>query len=161
MVQQPKSQLDDCYFRNAGLALITRDDFIVFVVDSSSRLNFPSGKRETHEKSLDCAIRETEEELGIQRNQQVLKEFHNGLHTNWFTFVKKHRNSSQTAIYVYRHTKSSNWFIENFRPNSECSAIFVMSIPDFISNVEQKPDYFRFPESMTQFVAQLKQHMRI
>lgn len=160
MVQQPKSQFDDRYVRNAGLALITHDKFIVLVVDSSSKLNFPSGKREIHEKSLDCAIRETDEELGIQRNPQVLKVFHSGLHTNLWKFVKTHRNLSQTAIYVYRHTESSKWFIENFRRNSECSAIVVMSIQDFIRDVEQRPDYFRFPESMTQFVAQFK-HMRI
>ena len=156
MVQQPKSYLDESCVRNAGLALITSNKSIILVREKNRKLNFPSGMREKNEPSLGCAIRETGEELGIRTNQQVLNVFHSGLHTNQWTFVKQHRNSSQTAIYVFLHEQSDDWFNSNFRPNSECSAIVMMSIPDFIRNVEQSPHIFRFPESMMQFVAQLK-----
>lgn len=156
MVQQPKSYLDESCVRNAGLALITSDNSIILVREKNRKLNFPSGMREKNESSLGCAIREAEEELGIRTNQQVSNVFNSGLHTNQWTFVKQHRNLSQTAIYVFLHEQSSDWFNSNFRPNSECSAIVMMSIPDFIRNVEQSTYIFRFPESMMQFVAQLK-----
>lgn len=156
MVQQPKSDLDKSCVRNAGLALITSDNSIILVREKNGKLNFPSGTRKENEPSLDCAIREAEEELGIRTNQQVLNMFHRGLHTNQWKFVKRHRNLSQTEIYVFLHEQSSDWFNSNFRPNSECSAIIMMLIPEFIRNVEQSPHIFRFPESMRQFVAQLK-----
>lgn len=158
---RPDSFLDEKMVRNAGLALITCNGSIVLVIDKKGKQNFPSGKLEKNETSLGCAIREAGEELGIQENQQVLDVFHTGISQNIMTFVKQHRDSSKTVIYVLCHKQSSDWFSVNFRRNSECSAIVMMSIPDFIRNVEQMPNGFRFPESMTQFVAQLKQQMRI
>jgi hypothetical protein len=156
MIHQPKPYLDEKDVRNAGLALITSDKSIVFITDTNGKLNFPSGTRKENEPALGCAIRKAGEKLGIRTNQQVLNLFHLGLDTNLWKFVKKHIKLSQTAIYVFLHEQSSEWFNSNFRPNSECSAIIMMSIPEFIWNVEQSPDKFCFPESMSQFVAQLK-----
>ena len=156
MVHQPKPYLDEKDGQNAGLALITSDKSIVFVTDTNGKLNFLSGTRKENEPALGCAIRKAGEKLGIRTNQQVLNLFHRGLDTNLWKFVKKHLNLSKTAIYVFLHEQSDDWFNSNFRPNTECSAIIMMSIPDFIRNVEQSPYIFRFPESMRQFVAQLK-----
>lgn len=156
---RPDSFLDERMVRNAGLALITCNGSIVLVIEKTGKLNFPSGELEKNETSLGCAIREAGEELGIQKKQGVMYEFHSGISQNIMTFVKTHHHLSKTVIYVLCHKQSSDWFSKNFSPNSECSAIVMMSIPDFIRNVEQTPHYFRFPESMTQFVAQLKQQI--
>lgn len=156
MVRQQKSYVDERFVINAGLALITSDKSIVFVTDTNGKLNFPCGKRNENEPSFGCAIRKAEEKFGFKHNYAVLNLFHSGLHTNLWKFVKKHPNLSQTAIYVFLHEQSSDWFNLNFRPNSECSTIIMMSILEFIWNVEQSPDEFCFPESMRQFANELK-----
>ena len=156
---QPSSDSSEFDVKNAGLALITCDGLFVFVIEKTGKLNFPSGKREQCETPLGCAIRETGEELGIQTNQGVLKVFHSGILDGSWSFVKSHRDSSKTKIYVVNHSQSSAWFKANFCRNSECSDIRMMSIPEFISNVERSPTVFRFPESMIQFAVQLKDKM--
>ena len=112
---------------------------------------FPMDSLDNARIVIDSAHHETHE--------GVMYEFHSGISQNIMTFVKTHHHLSKTVIYVLCHKQSSDWFSKNFSPNSECSAIVMMSIPDFIRNVEQTPHYFRFPESMTQFVAQLKQQI--
>jgi 8-oxo-dGTP pyrophosphatase MutT (NUDIX family) len=157
----PSSHSSESGVKNAGLAIITCDVFLVFVRENEGTWNFPSGKREQYETSLDSAIRETGEELGIQTNPGVLKVFRSGLLDNQWTYVRTHRDSSKTNIYVFNHSESSAWFNANFCSNSECSDIRMMSIPEFISNVERSPTVFRFPDSMIQFAIQLKGRMPI
>ena len=157
---QPSSDSSDSDMKNAGLAIMTCDGSLVFVVEEKG-LNFPSGKRKQCETPLGCAIREAKEELGIQTNQGVLEDFHSGILDIPLSFVKRHRDSSKTMIYVVNHSQPAAWFKENFCPNSECSDIRMMSIPEFISNVERFPTVFRFPESMIQFAVQLKDKMPI
>ena len=158
---QPRSDSSDSDVKNAGLAIKTCDGSLVFVVENTGELNFPSGKREQCETPLGCAIRETGEELGIQTNQGVLEDFHSGIIDIPLSFVKSHRDSSKTKIYVVNHSQPAAWFKANFCRNSECLGIRMMSIPEFISIVDHSPTVFRFPESMIQFARQFKDRMPI
>ena len=155
-----QKQLDESIVKNAGCALITGDS-IVFVMETAyGKLNFPYGKRNSNETSLSCALRETKEELGFNPFQSGIRLGH-----KW-TFVRSHTSRKtgkklQSAIYVFDHSQSVDWFNQNFTFNKECSNIVVMPISLFIQNVEQRPEIFRLPESMKQFVGQLKERMHI
>jgi 8-oxo-dGTP pyrophosphatase MutT (NUDIX family) len=157
---QPSSYSSEPDVKNAGLALFTSDLFFVLVVEKTGELNFPSGKREQCETPLGCAIREAKEEIfGFKTEPPVLNEFDSGILDIPLSFVKRHRDSSKTMIYVVNHSQPAAWFKENFCCNSECLDIRMMSIPEFISNVKHSPTVFRFPESMIQFAGQLKDKM--
>ena len=146
-------RFDESIVTHAGCAFITSDSHIVMVVDQTNRLNFPCGDLNQGEISLDCAIRETGEELGFNPfvDQNVLHKR---------TFAKTHISKrtgkrTQTAIYMFEHAQPSSWFNLHFRQNKECSAIFVIPIPIFQYNVEHNPNMFRFHESMAEFVAKM------
>ena len=147
--------LDESLVKNAGCAIITSDSIVFVVEKCSGKLNFPCGQREPNERSFPCALRETEEELGCNPFQTGIRFGH-----TW-TFVRSHISrktgkKSQSVIYVFDHSQSVDWFNRSFRPNDECSDIVVMPISSFVQNVEERPTIFRFPESMKQFVEQLK-----
>lgn len=147
--------LDENIVKNAGCCIITSGSIVFVVEKCSGKLNFPCGKCEPNERSLTCAGRETNEELGFNPFQNGIRIDH------MWTFVRSHISrktgkKSQSVIYVFDHSQSVDWFIRNFRRNDECSDIFVMQISSFVQDVEERPTIFRFPESMKQFVEQLK-----
>jgi 8-oxo-dGTP pyrophosphatase MutT (NUDIX family) len=147
--------LNENIVKNAGCCIITSGSIVFVVEKCSGKLNFPCGKCEPNEGSLPCAGRETNEELGFNPFQNGIRIDH------MWTFVRSHISrktgkKSQSVIYVFDHSQSADWFIRNFRPNKECSDIFVMPISLFVKDVEERPTIFRFPESMKQFIEQLK-----
>jgi 8-oxo-dGTP pyrophosphatase MutT (NUDIX family) len=147
--------LNESLVKNSGCAIITSSSIVFVVEKCSGKLNFPCGKCEPNEGSIQCMGRETNEELGFNPFQYGICIDH-----KW-TFVRSHISrktgkKSQSVIYVFDHSQSVDWFIRNFRRNDECSDIFVMPISSFVQDVEERPTIFRFPESMKQFVEQLK-----
>ena len=155
-----QEKLDENIVKKAGCALIIGDS-IVFVIEIDyGKLNFPCGKRNSNEKSLFCAFRQTKDELGFNPFQSGIRLGH-----KW-TFVRSHTSrktgkKSQSVIYVFDHSQSIDWFNENFNFNKECSDIVVMPISLFIQNVEKRPEIFILPESMKKFAEQLKDRMSI
>lgn len=69
-------------FHGAKLMLFAGDQMIVLRRDHTpgiawpGRLDFPGGGREGDETPIDCVIRETQEELGLELRQDELVEVH-------------------------------------------------------------------------------------
>lgn len=85
-----QEKLDESLVKNSGCCIITGGSIVFVVEKRSGKLNFPCGKCKPNEKSLPCAGRETNEELGFNPFQNGIRNDH------MWTFVKSH-NSLKTG----------------------------------------------------------------
>lgn len=60
-----KQDIDEDKFKRAGLILKYDDKFLLVYGRTSKKWSFPKGKKNDNEMSIQCAIREFEEETGI------------------------------------------------------------------------------------------------
>lgn len=95
-------------FRGAKLALFLGDDLAVILRDVHREIpwpghwDFPGGGREGAETPLACALREAEEELGLQIDPaQVVwgKDFTRKGHVFWFFVAKLPEAAAQDIVF--------------------------------------------------------------
>jgi len=116
-----KQDLDEKKFKRAGLILKYDGKFLLVYGRTSKKWSFPKGKKNDNETSIECAIREFEEETGILLTLEDIRKIN-------FYF--------RTSHCVY-YLLDLDYFIDikkNTKYNFEISKVRYMTIEDIKKN---------------------------
>jgi len=119
-----KQDLDESKFKRAGLILKHDNKFLLVYGRNSKKWSFPKGKKNNNETSINCAIREFEEETGILLTLDDIKKI---------TFFFR------TSHCVY-YLLDLDYFIDikkTSKYNLEISKVRYMTIDDIKNHQEQ------------------------
>jgi 8-oxo-dGTP pyrophosphatase MutT (NUDIX family) len=116
-----KQDLDETKFKRAGLILKHDDKFLLVYGRTSKKWSFPKGKKNEKESSIDCAIREFEEETGILLTNDDIEKINFYFRTSHCVYylldLNYHIDIKKNTKYNYEISKVRYMTIEDIRKN--------------------------------------------